>query len=146
MKLRKHAMKAGLQISLSASTPKQVTPGDLVRIVPNVEGLQFNVASLEFIWRENYHVHRLSARVAPDLAGNSLLGSFDVYVRGALVALLPIAVRIANARRRVPRKPKLKLASGGLFNKLFISYSRKDSVIVDSFLEIYTAWDNLPHR
>jgi hypothetical protein len=110
----------------------------IIKLVPHLEGFEFNPTFQEIKWYEDIQEINFRLRADTNFEGRTSLGSVDVYVGACLVALIPLAV--------TTRKPHdLSLADTSTattverFESIFISYSHRDTEIIDACVAAYDA-------
>ena len=112
--------------------------GSILRVVFELGDFVCEPAAVEFRWVEN--IHRLTFRfLAPKTPVNArVTGTVDVYCNGALIAIIPVAVRVVT-----PHSSELSCETTSetarMVRSVFASYSSKDSTIVDACVEAYRA-------
>jgi von Willebrand factor type A domain/TIR domain len=127
----------GLQPGTSAA-PAQLARGTLLRLKPRVEGLTFNPVDQQIAWLEDIHEVAFRLQAPADLAGRALLGAVDVHVGEAVVARLPISIRVRMLDEPAEAEEQATVTAR-TFEKIFASYAHVDSHIVDACAEVYRA-------
>ena len=100
----------------------------MLKIIPNVRGINFNPTAQEIAWYEEIQEIIFRLKAGSNVLNRSLLGSIDVYKEGLLVGQVPISITISHAIEPVEFAKEISK----IFEQLFVSYSRKDAPIVDT--------------
>jgi hypothetical protein len=138
--LRQQAATLGLRAPATAVSPGVlgVPRGTILRVVPRVEGVEFNPLSHEVAWQEDIEEVRFKMRAISG-QGSTRLGALEVEKDGALLALVPLAVRVRR-RGEAAEVEKRSVRTGRVFRRIFASYStREDAAVVERCVAAYEA-------
>jgi hypothetical protein len=114
-----------------------------IRVVPELSGCRFNPPYQPIIWIEDWHRAEFRVRASPDLPGFALeqpvMGRVAFYVQTVLVGEVPIwavlSERAAPAHADEPPQP----TTADPYQAIFVSYSHRDSDIVQRIGRAYKA-------
>jgi serine/threonine protein kinase len=98
-----------------------------LRLVPDVEGVEFNPSERSFVWREAVHREEFRLRAIRTFEGRVTRGVVSVYLGRLLVAEIAIAIRVDSST--VANHPVA--TSAQRFRRIFASYSHLDTAVVE---------------
>jgi len=119
----------------STTATSLIARGTWLRLIPSVEGVEFNPRSQEVAWFEDVQEVPFRFRAAAGVAGAPLVGALEIYVGAMVVGILPLALTVEAGAPEVP----LTAASARMFTQVFASYAREDSAVVDACAAAYRA-------
>ena len=126
----------GIQPAVSAAESFElIEKGTLLKIIPNVRGITFNPATQELAWCEDIQEIIFRLKAGSDMLDCSMIGSIDIYKEGLLIGQVPISIMVSLAKRPIEFVTEISK----IFERLFISYSHKDALIVDQCVLAYKA-------
>ena len=149
---RKTVPPEGYADSSSIST-EQIRRGTQIRILPQLEGFRFNPEVGNILWLEDWHCVEFRMQALAEASppqGQRIDGSVSFYVGPLLIAETQLFVEIRDElpeggpRRRhdepsrIP-SPFLTEESSSAYRAIFVSYSHRDSYIVDQLQKAYRA-------
>jgi hypothetical protein len=116
--------------------------GAEIVIVPELPGCRFNPTRTSLLWLEDWHRAEFRIQAEPDLPGFELdmltTGRVTFYVGPILISEVPIAAYISReARHTDPERPDA-YETAKPYQSVFVSYSHKDTAIVDQLERAYT--------
>jgi hypothetical protein len=134
----------------AASLPKPKTakqapplrPGAQIRVVPECDDLRFSPPFEVRRWFESWMRFDFRAEVKSHLVGETLFVRLSMQVAGIEIATIKLAVEVIEPSATGQSEPKLKnplaaakakLSTVRMYNKIFISYSRKDSTVAHAY-------------
>ncbi len=125
------AADAASYASVVESSSHPLPRGADITFVPVLPGCEVNPPHRTFTWAEP--VHREEFRVSPvDVPpGETVRGHMDVYRGALLLAEVNLSIRVDAPGAAVPVPAEVQPESGRRFERVFLSYSHKDSRIVD---------------
>ena len=113
-----------------------ITKGAEIRVVPAMQGCEFNPPSSVVLWLEDWH--RLEFRIRPADAKNPHRnGIIRFFVGPILVGEVPLWGEVRNDAVQQD-KVSSSVNRRRAYNAVFVSYSHEDRVIVDQLEEAYT--------
>ena len=130
---------ATAQQESSAALPREST----ITIVPSVDGLEFNPAQRNFVWREPVHREEFLARVY-DAASPATIrrGKITFFLGALIVAEINVKVNVAtgDASPAGRAAPPMATDRARTYRHIFASYSRRDTAIVEHFERLTAAF------
>lgn len=141
------ALGREVQASLAAEASKDYSPvvqrsqdrsrikkGQKIRVIPRVQGVEFNPPEQLRVWREARHDLRFDAYL--EGAGTAERhGTIEIQVDRLPVAFLDVTIRVASPESAGP----CEIRSASMIRRAFASYSRQNSAIVNRCKEAYLA-------
>jgi pyruvate/2-oxoglutarate dehydrogenase complex dihydrolipoamide acyltransferase (E2) component len=128
----------------SKSAEKNVTiaRGTEIQVVPESESLEFNPPQVSFVWLENYHCaefrFKLLSKAVTSAVRKPLPVRVGFYVSPMLVAAIDFTVSVGKSSSA----ENLASAAATPYQRIFVSYSHKDSTVADSLERAYKALGN----
>lgn len=129
----------------SISRPLYLKHGTEIRIKPEMPGFLFNPSEYIVTWYEDYH--HVSFRMLPLLEGpfekdgDIIFGQVNFFVGPVLIGEIGINITIRGNVSKEEKDIKDENESSG-YQKIFASYAREDSDIVQIMDEVYSAFGN----
>jgi serine/threonine protein kinase len=120
--------RAGIQDS-QHPVPRQ---GELT-FVPEVPGVEFNPPSRSFVWEEAVHREEFRLRASPELDGQTARGRLTVFLGAIILAEVNLSIPVDNSHRTGSGIGPHEVERARPYRRIFASYSRKDSWVVDQF-------------
>jgi hypothetical protein len=126
-----------------ASATQGVRRGAEILVVPELPGCRFNPGEQRVLWMEDWH--RAEFRVSADPGqpgfglGKAVNGRVAFYVETVLVGEVPIWALVTDQAEIGPGKGGLTPFTGTPYNSVFVSYSHRDSAIVERLGKAYEA-------
>jgi hypothetical protein len=135
-----------LQRHLSSSNARRsktfanLKPGTPITIIPECEGIEFEPPALKRRWLGNWIAFPFHMLPQAELEGEDVLIRFSITVEQVEIASIQIGIHIGapdRALAAVQHNPlyqqKLQGRSAIPYQKIFVSYSRKDSEVVHRY-------------
>jgi hypothetical protein len=122
------------QSSTSASVP--VRRGSTITLVPMVGGVEFNPPRLDVSWHEDVQDSMFRMRTSAS-AGTPLFGAVEVQLEGLPIAMVPVAMRVVPVGSSTA--PPQVTQRAGVLDRIFVSYSRRDTTVVEACANFYRA-------
>jgi uncharacterized protein YjbI with pentapeptide repeats len=118
-----------------------IKQGAEIVIVPELPGCRFNPPRTSLLWLEDWHRAEFRLQAEPDLPGFELdmpaTGRVAFYVGPILIGEVQITVYISrDARHTDPERPDAH-ETAKPYQSVFVSYSHKDTAIVDRLESAY---------
>jgi serine/threonine protein kinase len=101
--------------------------------VPEVPGVEFNPPSRSFVWEETVHREEFRLRASPELDGQIARGRLTVFLGSIILAEVNLSIPVNSGHRTGSKTEPLEVERARPYRKIFASYSRKDSWVVDQF-------------
>jgi hypothetical protein len=120
---------AALQVVEDARRP--LVRGGLLRIAPDLPGIECNPEAAEFEWWEPVHEVAFRLRAEPDLAGKSVRGAVRIWCGPLIIGELSIAIPVGEHDAATASPPVAE--SVRRYRRIFPSYSHHDSTVVEQF-------------
>jgi hypothetical protein len=136
--LHRRADEIGHEPATASTTAAvSVVRGTVLTLVPRMPGTAFNPARVDVSWREDVQetTFRMLTSASP---GTRLYGTVEVFVGPLLVAVIEFGVRVTVAVSAEPRAPEATI-NVAMLDRIFASYSRRDSHVVDACAAVYRA-------
>jgi len=129
-----------IQMPKEVSTParSRLKRGIEITIVPACEGVTFNPERTSLKWLEDFQRADFRFRAAPSLKGDAASGQITFYVGPMIVGTLKFAMLFDGAREGAPNEHEVR-AQMYHHDKIFISYSHKDTGIALAFKKVHEA-------
>lgn len=124
------------------STSGELERGTVIVLTPQINGINFNPVSYRFMWVEDVHEVCFRMRGQDNIFAGPKTGSIDVHaeIESARVLIGQIALSIhVRDEGDIDESDTLRTESIRIFNRIFASYSTKDSAVVESCVEAYEA-------
>ncbi|MFY9609178.1 MAG: protein kinase [Blastocatellia bacterium] len=125
---RAKAYKGSTQDS-RAAVPRQ----DEVSFVPEIEGIEFNPPSRSFRWEETVHREDFRMRASQSTDGQVIRGRLTVWLGTRILADVTLAVRVDGSVEEPTVSASINPIHARPYRRIFASYSRKDTSIVEDF-------------
>lgn len=125
-----------------SGAPAQLARGTEITIVPQIDGVEFNPERITFKWVENMHRSEFRLRAAKPLAGLAGSGTVSILVGPVIVATIKIGMLFDEDDKTIPLKdvaPAQATAEIYKADKIFISYSHKDTPVANACRAVYKA-------
>jgi TIR domain len=126
-----------------ASATQGIRRGAEILVVPELPGCRFNPGEQRLLWVEDWH--RVEFRVSADPGqpgfelGKAVNGRVAFYVETVLVGEVPIWALVSERAEIGRREGGLAPATGTPYRSVFVSYSHRDSAIVERLGKAYEA-------
>ena len=123
---------------ISSSSSTQIARGTDITIVPSCEGVTFNPPRMTIRWMEDFH--RADFRFCADnsLADNAAKGNVAFFVGPVIIGTLNFAM-LFNNENEAPLLDQEDSSTMYHKDKIFISYSHKDTDIARVFKKVHEA-------
>jgi hypothetical protein len=125
---------------------RPIKRGAEIEIVPELPGCRFNPPRASLLWLEAWHRVDFQMQAEPDLAGFQLdkpiTGRVAFYIGPILVGEVQIAVYICEDDSGVEGEAPNAHVTAKPYQSIFVSYSHKDTAIVDELEKAYTVLGN----
>ncbi len=129
-----------------------VARGTRLTFIPTAPGVVFSPDRAEVVLTKDVHelTFQLRMESAPAAAA-TITGQIDVYAGPLQIALVPLAFNISESGKSatlsasastpigIEARGSLSVASRGVFNEVFASYSHRDSPVVEACSALYRA-------
>jgi hypothetical protein len=106
--------------------------------VPHIDGVEFNPNSNTLQWVEDIHKVEFRMMASNELEAQTVRGRLSVFGGALLLAEVPLQIDI-NHQSRDDRESQPRTNSAPLIQKIFASYSRKDTDLVRQVEEMVSA-------
>ncbi len=117
-----------------------IAPGSEITIIPEIRGCAFDPPSAKIIWKGAWQRARfqVQARIA---RSQPAFGYVNFRLGITQIAEVSVYFHVLENHREIVSSPSTQHLNhtGSIFRKIFASYSRKDSEIVDHLERVYTA-------
>ncbi len=118
-----------------------IKQGTEIVIVPEVPGCRFNPPRTSLLWLEDWHRAEFRLQAEPDLPGFELdvpiTGRVAFYVGPILIGEVQITAYISRDARRTDPERLHAHETAKPYQSVFVSYSHKDTAIVDGLEKAY---------
>ena len=105
-----------------------------ITLVPEAPGIEFNPPSRSFLWTEAVHKEEFRIRASQQLDGKMAEGRISVFLSGSIVlAEIGLRIRVDSREQHKTSSTPYEHISSRAYRRIFASYSRKDSEIVEEF-------------
>ena len=112
--------------------------GTELRLVPQAEGVTFNPEMLTIRWQEDYERARFRFQASTDIIGQPCFGEISVFVGVLEVATIRFSIFITE--ESIPQAQVTQASAvANLYQKIFVSYSHKDTEIVTACKSAFEA-------
>jgi hypothetical protein len=122
----------------SASKNVAIERGANILVMPQSSSLEFNPPRIGFVWREDYHCAEFRLRLREDVEYETLDNQIAVrvafFVLPLLIADITFSLNLSQAASFVP----LASATVRPYQRVFVSYSHKDSDIANQLEKAYS--------
>jgi hypothetical protein len=112
-----------------------IKSGERLKLIPNVEEIIFQPPGIEVAWSENLQLNIFTFLANENLIGHFCHGAIDIYSDFLLRAQIPFSFRVY----KLVEEEEFVSKTTQIFNKIYISYSHKDSEIVEKSIAGYKA-------
>jgi hypothetical protein len=113
--------------------------GANIRLIPEIEGFEFNPPFRLFLWKEDLHREEFRFRALSRSDGHSCEGSLRIYLNSLLIAELPLRIKVNREEARMPSDCRATPEYARRYRKIFVSYSHKDVEVVGRITELARA-------
>jgi len=120
---------AELRQDSAAPVPRD---GELT-FLPEVAGVEFDPPRRSFLWQESVHREDFQLRASAELSGRIARGRLSVFLGSIVLAEVPIVLEVGSPQPEADAQSELVPQASRPYRKIFASYSRQDSAIVDEF-------------
>src|SRR5262249_23694573 len=133
---RRSAQLGGAPTVSPGQAARAVRSGTTLTIVPNVLGAVFEPARIDVVASGGGRELTFQVTVPGQTPVGTIDGYIDIFVGPLIIGQVPVAFEVqGTAAPAVPwqaaAEQLLEVASASMFDKIFISYSHKDSDVVD---------------
>jgi hypothetical protein len=121
---------------------REVLDGATLTVVPTVLGVTFSPARIDVVVGDDLRELTFNMNVPRSTVATALDGYIDVFVGPLIIGQVPVTFEIRNAvAPSIPRQAAevLQVANASIFDTVFVSYSHKDSEVVDLCVATYEA-------
>ena len=112
-------------------------------VVPELPGCRFNPPKAGFVWLRDWHRAEFELQATPDAPGfeedHAVNGRVAFYVGPVLVGEVRVWTHIAGPDDVLPTTPSVEATQGSPYRRIFVSYSRCDTKVVEGLERAYTA-------
>ena len=134
--------QAGNADQARSQATQTIARGAEIMVVPELPGCRFNPPRASFLWLEDWHRAEFRMQATPDLPefalGQAVNGRVAFYVGPVLVAEVPIWTHVrAEADASAADQPDTQVTADP-YQRIFLSYSHKDVLIVQQLERAYT--------
>jgi hypothetical protein len=137
---RRAAQLGGSPAVSVAGSSQQIRSGTTLTIVPNVLGATFEPDRIDVVAGDPVRELTFQMAVPNVTPAGTIDGYIDIFVGPLVVGQVPVEFEV-EAAPTVPRQASadqlLEVSSASIFDKIFISYSHKDSAVVDLCVDSY---------
>jgi len=121
---------------------REVASGTTISIVPNVLGATFEPSRIDVTVDDAVRELTFQMTVPADTPSGPLGGYIDIFVGPLIIGQVPVEFEVhrpgpAGVPVQSEAEKFLTVANASIFDKIFISYSRRDSEIVDQCIATY---------
>ena len=106
--------------------------GAKLRIVPSMQGFQFNPSYLDITWQEDVQQHEFRMRAVSATPGQAVNGVVQIYQGFLLRGEIPLSVFVGKAPTRLDSPDAYAQSIARAYRRVFASYSHKDMPVVES--------------
>jgi TIR domain len=129
------------QVSHGAAA-QEIESGTTLTIVPNVLGATFEPSHIDVSVDDSVRELTFQMAVAPDGPLGPLDGYIDIFVGPLIIGQVAVGFEVHAATPIAIPRPSddaqfLAVANASIFDKIFVSYSRRDSAVVDLCVSTY---------
>lgn len=129
----------------SSRKTAQLARGTTLRIRPEGEGLEFNPPEVILKWVEDYERAVFRFRASADLIDQPAVGEIGIYTDLIEIARVRFSAYVTAGAPQPDAQPsiahtdnplmlaKLRSSSAKMYNRIFISYSRKDGEVARAY-------------
>ena len=110
--------------------------GAEIKVVPRLPGCVINPPFFQIVWTENWHRAEFQVEAQAKFSGSKIAGSVSFYVGPILVAEVEIESRISLGG---DADSSLQSSTAKAYSAVFVSYSHRDSEIVEDLEKAYSA-------
>jgi serine/threonine protein kinase len=110
-----------------------VTRESDLTFVPEVPGIEFNPPSQTFIWTEMVHREEFRLRAGAALEGQTARGRLTVFLGSIILADIPLTFRVSSGDDSAKDSKNQVVERARPYRRIFASYARRDSWIVEQF-------------
>jgi len=133
---RRSAQLGGTPAVSHGSAARAIESGTTLTIVPNVLGATFEPDRIDVTVDDAVRELTFRMTVPPDAPLGALDGYIDIFVGPLVIGQVPLSFEVQPAATvPVPVQTDgtrfLTVANASVFDKIFISYSQRDSAVVD---------------
>ena len=117
--------------------------GAELTVVPELPGCRFNPPRTSFLWLKDWHRAEFELQATPDAPGfeedHAVNGRVAFYVGPVLVGEVRIWAHIAGRDEALVGTPSVETSEGVSYRRIFVSYSRRDTKLVEDLERAYVA-------
>jgi hypothetical protein len=124
---------------VKSQSPARLTRGTELRFVPAADGVEFNPPSAILKWQEDYERAQFRFRARSELAGQPCFGEMSVYVGPLEIATIRFSVFVTDSATESTKKTETTTAQAKMYQRIFASYSHKDTMIVNRCVQAFKA-------
>ena len=113
-----------------------VPDGTTLSIVPNVIGVEFEPARVDVIAGNDVREVTFQYAASPQTPLGTIEGNIDIFVGPLIIGQVPVTFTLAESSNGLTPNPTppvdlMAVTNATIFDKIFISYSHRDSAIID---------------
>jgi hypothetical protein len=148
------ARRLGVQndqyLHFQGSVARPIAPGSEIMIIPKLAGCRFNPLQASILWFEDWHGTQFRFQALRGLPGfaleDDLPGRLSFYENSVLVADISFKTRLTLSSGVELDRLGFRRTNARPYQSVFISYSRSDSIIVETLERAYAALGVSPLR
>jgi hypothetical protein len=122
----------------TSKASRRLARGTELRIEPACEGIMFNPQQITFRWLEDFHRTEFRFKADESLLGDDCFGQITIFVGPLIVGELKFVMSFNDAETRGAVEHE---EQAEMYHKdaIFVSYSSKDTLIVEAFKAVHKA-------
>jgi hypothetical protein len=105
----------------------------MLTLVPAVDGVEFNPPQRSFRWEQDLHREEFQFRAVRGSTPWTARGRLTVFLGRIVVADVVLAIHVSDAAVDAAAVPPTQAMTGQLYQRIFASYSRTDTHLVEEF-------------
>lgn len=121
---------------------KEVRSGTTLTIVPNVIGAAFEPSRVEVVVGDAPQELAFRMTVPRETPPGPIDGYIDIFVGPLIIGQVAVAFDVVPAKavaipEQTPATKLMEIANATIFDKIFVSYSQRDSAVIDLCVQTY---------
>ncbi len=118
-----------------------LAPGTTLTIVPQCQGITFNPPFVSFRWLEEWHRAVFRFQTSHELASSFSNGEICIYAGPLHIGTLKLSLLLVEQGQlpATARAMQQVQENGGIYQRMFVSYSHDDLVVIQRCRNMYRA-------
>ena len=105
----------------------------MLTLVPRVDGVEFNPHRQSFRWEQDLHREEFQFKAVDGSVPRTARGRLTVFLGRLIIADVVLAIHVTDSPGEATAMEPTQAATGQIYQRIFASYSRADTQLVEEF-------------